>query len=89
MTDHAKQPQLCANCEAVAHALAEAGPPDDAVLKRCEHNAVVAVGSKRGKTLVHWHIEGPLTDKQADQLGARLLLMFEAAGMKVHEITRQ
>jgi hypothetical protein len=89
MTDHARQPQLCPDCEAVAHALAEAGPPNDAVLKRCTHNAVIAVGSKQGRTLVHWHVEGPLTDKQADQLTARLLLTFAAAGMRSHDIKRQ
>jgi hypothetical protein len=89
MSEHAKQPQLCPDCEAVAHALAEAGPPDDVVLKRCPHNAVIAVGSKQGKTLVHWHVEGPLTDEQADAVGARVLLAFAAAGMNVHEISRQ
>jgi hypothetical protein len=89
MTEHVPQPRLCPDCEAVAHALAEAGPPDDAVLKRCTHNAVIAVGSKRGKTLVHWHVEGPLTDEQADMVGARLLLALAAAGMNVHEIARQ
>jgi hypothetical protein len=89
MTEHAPQPRLCPDCEAVAHALAEVGPPNDAVLKRCPHNAVIAVGSKRGKTLVHWHVEGPLTDEQADAVGARLLLIFGAAGMNVHDIARQ
>jgi hypothetical protein len=73
----------------VAHALADAGPPNDCVLKRCTHNGVVAVGSKRGATIAHWHIEGPLSDEQADALGARLLLAFAAAGMVDHTSTRQ
>jgi hypothetical protein len=85
MSKHAPQPRLCPDCEAVAHALAEAGPANDMVFKRCIHNAVIGLGSKVGKTLVSWQIEGPLTDQQADQLCARLLLAFEAAGMKVHD----
>jgi hypothetical protein len=89
MSKHVPQPRLCPDCEAVAHALAEAGPPDDAVLKRCPHNAVIAVGSKQGSALVHWHLEGPLTDEQADAVAARVLLALTAAGMKVHEITQQ
>jgi hypothetical protein len=89
MTQHAPQAQLCPDCETVAHALAEAGPPHDAVLKRCPHNAVIAVAHKRGGEIVRWQIEGPLTDKQADQLGVRLILTLAAAGMQLHDITRQ
>jgi hypothetical protein len=89
MTEHVPQPQLCPECESVAHAIADVGPPDDAVFKRCPHNRVLAVGSKQGKTLVHWHVEGPLTDEQADTAAARVLLALAAAGMKVHEISSQ
>jgi hypothetical protein len=86
---HAEQPRLCPDCEAIAHAEAEAGPPDDAVIKRCLHNAVLAIGSKQGGTLVHWHIEGPLTDEQANTATVRVLMALAAAGMKVHDTTRQ
>jgi hypothetical protein len=86
---HAPQPRLCPDCLAVAHALADAGPPDDRVLKRCPHTGAVAVAAKRGGAIVSWHMEGPLTDEQADVLGARLLLAFAAAGMVDHTPTEQ
>jgi hypothetical protein len=89
MTQHAPMPRLCPDCEVVAHALADAGPLNDMVFQPCPHNRVIAVGSKQGKTLVHWHVEGPLTDEQADNATARVLLALAAAGMKVHEVTRQ
>lgn len=89
MTQHAPQARLCPDCETVAHALAEAGPRDDKVIKRCPHNAVIAVGIKRGGVIVRWSIEGPLTDEEADVFGANLLLGYAAAGMKEHKITRQ
>lgn len=89
MSDHVPQPRLCPDCEAVAHALAETSPPNDAVFKRCTHNAVIAVGSKQGKTLVHWHLEGPLTDEQADAVAARVLLALTASGMTAREIDQQ
>lgn len=89
MTQHVPQARLCPDCETVAHALAEAGPPDDRVLKRCPHNRVIAVASKRGGTIVLWQLLGPLTDEQADVLGAKIFLDMAAAGMKVHEVTRQ
>jgi hypothetical protein len=89
VTQHAQQPRLCAECEAVAHALADAGPPNDHVLKRCTHNGVVAVAAKRGGIIMSWQCEGPLTDEQADALGARLLRAFAAAGMVDHTPTRQ
>jgi hypothetical protein len=92
MTQHVQQPRLCPECETAAHALAETGPPDDRVIKRCSHGgdgAVIAVAAKRGGAIVNWHLEGPLTEEQADILGDRILLAMAAAGMKVHDITRQ
>jgi hypothetical protein len=89
MLKHVPQPRLCPDCEAIVHAKAEAGPPNDLVIQRCLHNAVFAVGTKQGGTLVHFHVEGPLTDEQANTATVRVLLAAAAAGMKVHEITRQ
>jgi hypothetical protein len=89
MTNHAAQPALCADCLSIVHALAEAGPPDDRVIKRCPHNAVIAVVAKRGGTIVNWHLQGPLTDAEADVIGAKILAQFAAAGMVAHEITKQ
>ena len=91
MTQHVQQPRLCAECETVAHALAETGPTLDRVIKRCSHGAdgvVIAVGAKRGGAIMNWQIEGPLTEEQADILGARMVHAMTAAGMKVHEIPR-
>jgi hypothetical protein len=73
MTEHAKQPQLCADCETLAHALAESGPPNDPVIKRCTHNAAVAVASKRNGRIVHWYTSGPLSDDQAHKLAAAVI----------------
>jgi hypothetical protein len=89
MTEHSKQAALCPSCEAIAQSLAEAGPVNDTVLKRCPHNGVIAVASKRGGKITHWHLEGPLTDAEADAIGAKILAQFAAAGMQVHEVTRQ
>ena len=86
---HARQARLCPECETVAQALAESGPPNDVVFKRCPHNAVIAVASKAGGHIAHWNLQGPLTDEQADVVGARILLTLAAAGIKEHEITRQ
>jgi hypothetical protein len=89
MTTHVRQPALCADCLAVVEALAEAGPPNDRVIKRCPHNGVIAVAAKRGGSIMNWHLEGPLTDEQADVIGAKILAQFAAAGMVHHEITKQ
>jgi hypothetical protein len=92
MTHHVQMPRLCDDCETTAQALAETSPPNDRVIKRCAHGTegvVIAVGAKRGGAIMNWHIEGPLTEEQADVLGARIVLGFSAAGMRVHEITRQ
>jgi hypothetical protein len=92
MTNHVPQPQLCADCLNVAHALAETGPPSDRVIKRCSHGAdgvVIAVGSKIGGRICHWHCDGPMDEAQADVVGARILMQFAAAGMVGHDITRQ
>jgi hypothetical protein len=89
MTNHAAQPALCADCLSIIHMLAEAGPPDDRVIKRCSHNGVIAVVAKRAGTIVNWHLEGPLTEAEADAIGAKILMQFAAAGMVGHEIKRQ
>jgi hypothetical protein len=92
MTTHAAQPALCADCLSVAQALAETGPPNDRVIKLCSHGAdgvVIAVAAKVGGTITHWHLEGPLSDAEADIVGAKILATFAAAGMVHHEITRQ
>lgn len=89
MTKHAKQPSLCADCEATAVALAEANPHDRHVLKRCPHNGVVALGLQRGGTIKSWQMEGPLTDVEADALGVRIVAMIAATGMTTRGFTRQ
>jgi hypothetical protein len=92
MMNHAAQPALCADCLNVAQALAETGPPNDRVIKLCSHGTggvVIAVAAKLGGTIMHWHLEGPLSDDQADVVGAKILAQFAAAGMVHHEITKQ
>jgi hypothetical protein len=89
MTTHTPPPQLCADCLSMVHALAETGPADDRVIKRCPHNGVIAVAAKRGGSIVNWHLEGPLTDAEADAIGAKILTQFAMAGMVAHEITKQ
>lgn len=78
MAEHAPQPRLCPDCEAVAHALAETAPPDKSVFKSCKHNAVIAVGFRLGGTIRSWQLSGPLTDKQADEMSAQLALTLFA-----------
>jgi hypothetical protein len=92
MIEHAHQPKLCAECETVAHALAETGPPDDRVIKRCWHDpagVVIGVAAKRGGQIVNWHVEGPMSESQADVVGAAIVATMVRSGMKVHEITKQ
>jgi hypothetical protein len=87
--NHTPPPQPCADCLAIIHAIADAGPREDRVLQFCTHHGVLAVASKRAGEIVNWHLEGPLTDAEAGEVAARLHERFAAAGMKVHEITRQ
>jgi hypothetical protein len=86
---HAEQPRLCNECLSVAHSLAAIGKPDDRVIKRCPHNGVIAVGMTRGGIIRSWHAEGPLSDAQADAVGARLIDMFRRADMVDNTPTRQ
>jgi hypothetical protein len=85
MSKHVPQPQLCPDCEILAHALAESGPPNDTVLKRCMHNRTIAIASKRNGIIVNWIVEGPVTDQQAHALAAKLL----SGGAPVREFRRQ
>jgi hypothetical protein len=89
MTQHAPQPRLCDNCLAVAHSLAAVGKPDDRVLKRCPHTGTIAVGATRGGIIMSWHLEGPLTDAEADIVSARILGLFAHAGLSDNTPTRQ
>lgn len=50
---------------------------------------MIAVAAKRGGTIAHWHLEGPLSDAEADLVGAKILMMFAAAGMVDHTPTEQ
>lgn len=85
-TSHTKQPSLCADCEEIARALAESGPMNDPVIKRCRHNATVAIASKRNGIIVHWYVQGPLSDNQAHQVAAAFL---SATDLSVHEVRHQ
>jgi hypothetical protein len=89
MKNHAPPPQLCAHCLAIVHALADAGPLEDPVLKFCPHAAVIAVASRRAGAIHNWHLERPLTEAEAIEIAAKLHARFAAAGMKVHDVTRQ
>jgi hypothetical protein len=92
MTHHVQMPRLCDDCETTAQALAETSPPNDRVIKRCAHGTegvVIAVGAKRGGAIMNWHIEGPLTEEQANVLMARMAIGMAAGGIKAREITRQ
>jgi hypothetical protein len=92
MTHHVQQPRLCDDCETSAQALAETSEPHEAVIKGCPHGAegvVVAVAAKRGAAIVNWHLEGPLTEEQANVLMARMAIGMAAGGIKAREITRQ
>jgi hypothetical protein len=92
MTQHATQPQICPECEGVAHALAETGPRDDRVLKLCEHGAtgvVIGVAVKRGGRILSWTIQGPMTEAETQVALAMIVAAHERAGMKIHKITEQ
>jgi hypothetical protein len=93
MQNHVPLPSLCKACEARAYTLAEMGPPEDSVIKRCDcggaNQTVIAVASKSRGRIVHWHIEGPMSAEQARVLGAAILKTFANAGMQIHDLPTQ
>jgi len=81
MKTHAPQPRLCEACAARAHELATTTKGQH-VLKRCDHVAgvVIAVALVRHRQIASWHLEGPLSEQEAEVLAARLVAAFAAAG---------
>jgi hypothetical protein len=79
---HTPQPALCAACATRVHELAE-NTRGQHVLKRCDHDAagiVIAVALVGNRQIRSWHIEGPMSEREADTLAMRLATTFAAAG---------